>query len=79
MISVGEEVEQDLTLLQGQCTQLESANQAWQTFYEDQIDLLKEKFQNHIQFDENPDFEQIIQLIATALGNENLCIQLFSN
>ena len=52
MISVGEEVEQDLTLLQGQCTQLESANQAWQTFYEDQIDLLKEKFQNHIQFDE---------------------------
>ena len=47
---------------------LETANQAWQQFYDNQIDFLKEKLQNSIPLDDNLSFEQIIQLIVTQLG-----------
>ncbi len=60
--------DRDLALLQSQCTQLDSANRAWQTFYDNQIDLLKTKFREYIQFDDNLNFEQIIELIVTELG-----------
>ncbi len=60
--------DRDLALLQSQCTQLDNANRAWQTFYDNQIDLLKTKFQDYIQFDDNLNFEQIIELIVAELG-----------
>ncbi len=60
--------DRDLALLQSQCTQLDNANRAWQTFYDNQIDLLKTKFEDYIQFDDNISFEQIIELIVTELG-----------
>ncbi len=75
--SLDDQNEANLVLLQNQYAQLENANRAWQTFYDNQIDLLKNKFQDYIQFDDNPDFEQIIQLIATELGKRKIEIQVF--
>ncbi len=68
--SLDDQTEQNLALLQNQYTQLDNANRAWQIFYDNQIDLLKTKFQDYIQLDDNPNFEQIIQLIVTKLGKQ---------
>ncbi len=37
--------------------------------YDNQINLLKDKFQNYIQFDNNLNFEEIVELIHTQLNN----------
>ena len=54
--------------LQNQCAQLDTANRAWQTFYDQQINSLKETFKNHVQLSDDPNFEQIIQSVVAQLG-----------
>ncbi|CAM4859045.1 unnamed protein product [Rotaria socialis] len=68
---------QELNALQNHCTQLDIANRTWQLFYDNQIDLLKEKFNIYINIDNNQSFDQIIQLIAMQFEqqkqfNENI-------
>ncbi|CAF2189339.1 unnamed protein product, partial [Rotaria magnacalcarata] len=72
---------QELNALQNQCTQLDIANRAWQLFYDNQIALLKDKFNDYINIDNNQSFDQIIQLIATQFEqqkqfNENIQLDI---
>ena len=60
----------DYTALQNQCTQLDAANRAWQLFYDNQMDLLRNKFQDSFNFDQNENFEQIIEIIVEKLDQE---------
>lgn len=71
-IYLDDKFQQDLVDLQNQCTQLDTANRAWQIFYGNQINLLKDKFKDFIQFDDNLNFEDIIQLIASELEKGKL-------
>ncbi|CAF3466351.1 unnamed protein product [Rotaria sp. Silwood2] len=65
-----DQLTQDYILLENQYTQLDNANRAWQQFYDNQIDLLKNKFKDYLDFDENLNFDQIIQIIATKLDEQ---------
>ncbi|CAF5061045.1 unnamed protein product, partial [Rotaria sp. Silwood1] len=66
-----DQLQQDYILLENQCIQLDNANRAWQQFYDNQIDLLKNKFKDHLDFHKNLDFDQILQIIATKLDEQN--------
>jgi hypothetical protein len=66
-ICLDEQLKQDYILLQNQCTQLDNANQAWQQFYANQMDLLKNKFKDYLDFGDDSNFDHIIQMIATEL------------
>jgi len=57
--------------LQNQCTQLDIANRAWQLFYDNQMDLLTNKFKDYFNFDNNDNFDQIIEMIATEFYQQN--------
>ncbi|CAF4691400.1 unnamed protein product, partial [Rotaria sp. Silwood2] len=65
-----DQLTQDYILLENQYTQLDNANRAWQQFYDNQIDLLKNKFKDYLVFDENLNFDQIIQIIATKFDEQ---------
>ncbi|CAF1477950.1 unnamed protein product, partial [Rotaria sordida] len=65
------QLKQDYILLENQYIQLDNANQAWQQFYDNQIDLLKNKFKDYFDFDKNLNFDQIIQIIATKFDEQN--------
>ncbi|CAF1445487.1 unnamed protein product, partial [Rotaria sordida] len=72
-------IEDELTILQNQCTELDAANRAWQLFYDNQIDLLKDKLKDYINFNHNENFDQIIQLIVVQFEqqkqfNENISL-----
>ncbi|CAF1419944.1 unnamed protein product, partial [Adineta steineri] len=59
-----DQFQQEYILLKNQCTQLDIANRSWQLFYDNQIELLKNKFKNYFDFDQNNNFDQIIDIIA---------------
>ncbi|CAF0953552.1 unnamed protein product [Adineta ricciae] len=65
-----DQLKADYTALQNQCTQLDAANRAWQLFYDNQMDLLRNKFQDSFNFDQNENFEQIIEIIVEKLDQE---------
>ncbi|CAF0830686.1 unnamed protein product [Adineta ricciae] len=65
-----DQLKADYTALQNQCTQLDAANRAWQLFYDNQMDLLRNRFQDSFNFDQNENFEQIIEIIAEKLDQE---------
>jgi hypothetical protein len=50
---------------------LNNANRAWQLFYDNQIDLLKNQLKDFIHFDHELSFDQIIQLIITRFEQQN--------
>lgn len=70
LIYLDEQLKQSYSLLENQCTQLYNANQAWQQFYANQIDLLRCKFGDYIDLENNLDFEQIIESLAAKLGQD---------
>ncbi|UJR33572.1 hypothetical protein I4U23_021010 [Adineta vaga] len=57
-------MKEDLVLLQNQCGELDSANRAWQLFYNQQIDVVKNKLKDYISFNDNSTFDEIIQIIV---------------
>ncbi|CAF1066100.1 unnamed protein product [Adineta ricciae] len=57
-------MKEDLVVLQNQCTELDNANRAWQSFYDQQIEIVKNKLQEYISFTENSTFDEMIQLIV---------------
>jgi len=65
LFTLDDQIKQDYILLQNQCTQLDQANRAWQLFYENQIDLIRNQFKDYLDFDKNLDFNQIIQIIVS--------------
>ncbi|CAF1445601.1 unnamed protein product, partial [Rotaria sp. Silwood1] len=72
-------IEQELMVLQNQCTELDAANRAWQLFFDNQINLLKDRLKDYIHFDNNENFDQIIQLIVIKFQqqkqfNENISL-----
>ena len=66
-ICLDNKLKQDYILLKTQCTELDNANRAWQQFYQNQIDLLKNQLKDYLDFDQNLNFDQIIQIIAVEL------------
>ncbi len=69
-----DQIKQDYLLLQNQCTQLDNANRAWKQFYDNQMDLIKNKFQDYLDFDENLNFDQIFQIIATEFQQQKILL-----
>lgn len=57
-------MKEDLVVLQNQCTELDNANRAWQSFYDQQIEIVKNKLQEYISFTDNSTFDEMIQLIV---------------
>ena len=57
----------DHALLQSQFAQLDSANRAWQQFFDDQQFLLKKSFEKYLDLDENSSFEDILRRIVEQL------------
>ena len=53
--------------MQSQCEQLDTANQAWQQFYDNQLNLIRDQLKDHVEFDPKSDFTQMIQTIASQL------------
>ncbi|CAF3671069.1 unnamed protein product [Adineta steineri] len=66
-----DKLKQDFLLLQNQCTQLDTANRAWQLFYSEQINVIKNKLKDYMNFDSDATFDQIIQLITEELQKQN--------
>lgn len=66
-----DQLRQDYILLQNQCTQLDIANRTWQLFYDNQMNLLKNKFKDYFEFDNNDTFDQMIDMIATEFEQQN--------
>ncbi|UJR13672.1 hypothetical protein I4U23_000684, partial [Adineta vaga] len=60
----------DYVTLQKQCTELDIANRAWQLFHDNQMELLKNKFEDYFNFDQNENFEQIIEIVADKLDQQ---------
>ncbi|CAF4949422.1 unnamed protein product, partial [Rotaria sp. Silwood1] len=72
-------IEQELMVLQNQCTELDAANRAWQLFFDNQTNLLKDSLKDYIHFDNNENFDQISQLIIIKFQqqkqfNENISL-----
>jgi hypothetical protein len=70
LIDLDDQLRADYVMLQNQCAQLDMANRAWQLFYDNQMELLRTKFQNSLLFDQNDNFEQIIETIAQKLDRQ---------
>ena len=64
-------IEQELVALQSHCTELDTANRAWELFYKDQINLLKDTLKDYVNFDDDSQgFDQIIQLVVEQFQEE---------
>jgi hypothetical protein len=58
--------------LQQQCSQLELVNRSWQLFHDKQMETLKLQLGNDSSlFDDNLEFEQILQLVLKQLPKDN--------
>lgn len=55
--------------LESQVNQLNLTNQAWQSFYENQISAMKHSLTNFLTFDDATQFEQIIELVVEKLSS----------
>jgi len=66
-----DQIKQNYILLQNQCTQLDNANRAWQQFYDNQMEMIKNQFKDYLDFDKNLNFDQIIQMIASEFQKQN--------
>lgn len=66
-VSVDQQTQENFLFLQNQCAQLDNANRAWQQFYDNQLDFLREQLKDHIHFEEDSDFNQIIQNVVAQL------------
>ena len=61
------QVQENFLFLQNQCAQLDDANRAWQQFYDNQLDFLREQLKDYIHFEADSTFNQIIQTIVVQL------------
>lgn len=68
---INDNIKQDYIYLQNQCTQLDNANKAWQIFYQNQIDLIKNQFKDYFNLNDIYDFNQIIQIILKQFQEKN--------
>lgn len=59
--------QENYLFLQSQCTQLDTANRAWQQFYDNQLNLIRDQLKDYVEFDPKSDFTQMIQTIASQL------------
>lgn len=68
--------------MQSQCEQLDTANRAWQQFYDNQLNLIRDPLKDYVEFDPKSDFTQMIQTIAAQLqtnhqrSGENLSLTI---
>jgi hypothetical protein len=67
---VNQQLQEENLVLQNQCTQFDNANRAWQQFYDNQLNFLKNQFKDYLDFDKDLNFDQIIRTIATELEKQ---------
>ena len=70
---------EEIILLQTQCTQLDTANQAWQQFYDNQLNFLRNQFKDYLDLEKDTNFDQIIRKIATELSLGNSAVATTNN
>lgn len=63
--------------LQAQCTELDAANQAWQLFCDNQVNLLKDKLKDYMNLD-NQSFDQIVELIVAQFEQQKQLVERIS-
>ena len=69
-VCLDDTVEESLVALQNQYEELDGLNQTWQSFYDNQMNLLQTKFNDYISFDDEANFDDIIHLIASKLEQQ---------
>ena len=65
-----DEIEEKLMLLENQYTELDQANRSWQSFYDTQLNMMKNQFRTYLPSDEELTFEQMIQSIGAQLAEQ---------
>ena len=50
---------------------MNTANQAWQQFFDNQLNFLRDQFKDYLDLDKDTNFDQIIRKIATELEKQN--------
>ena len=75
-------IEEKLILLQNQYMELDQTNRSWESFYDNQLEILKNEFRAYLPSDEDLTFEQVIQAIGAHLveqqehGNDHQLLDL---